>query len=178
MEVAFAGSGSYVASFDPDGITSQRFEMNTSGFVSIDTEAPNLSIGYNGNWYTSYYNSNGISLWEDLGGPYYTSVWASFDWSRLPDDGEWYSIFGPADSAFVQFHDVNRYGGADQVGAITLLVARTSDTPFESTPSIKFGTKFEGNIVGFVPEPATWALMIAGFGLVGAAMRRRQAAFA
>jgi len=26
---------------------------------------------------------------------------------------------------------------------------------------------------GAVPEPATWALMIAGFGLVGAALRRR-----
>lgn len=26
-----------------------------------------------------------------------------------------------------------------------------------------------------VPEPATWAMLIAGFGLVGAAMRRRQA---
>jgi hypothetical protein len=29
-----------------------------------------------------------------------------------------------------------------------------------------------------VPEPATWAMMIAGFGLVGAAMRRRAAAIA
>ena len=29
-----------------------------------------------------------------------------------------------------------------------------------------------------VPEPASWALMIAGFGLVGAAMRRRAAAAA
>jgi PEP-CTERM motif len=28
---------------------------------------------------------------------------------------------------------------------------------------------------GGVPEPASWALMIAGFGLVGAAMRRRAA---
>ncbi len=28
---------------------------------------------------------------------------------------------------------------------------------------------------GAVPEPASWALMIAGFGLAGAAMRRRQA---
>jgi hypothetical protein len=29
-----------------------------------------------------------------------------------------------------------------------------------------------------VPEPAAWALMIAGFGLVGAALRRRTAAIA
>lgn len=31
---------------------------------------------------------------------------------------------------------------------------------------------------GTVPEPASWALMIGGFGLVGAALRRRRAAFA
>ncbi len=30
-------------------------------------------------------------------------------------------------------------------------------------------------VAGAVPEPATWAMMIAGFGLVGAAMRRRAA---
>ena len=35
---------------------------------------------------------------------------------------------------------------------------------------------FGGNISGVVPEPASWALMIAGFGLVGATMRRRRMA--
>jgi hypothetical protein len=30
--------------------------------------------------------------------------------------------------------------------------------------------------VGGVPEPASWAMLIAGFGLTGAAMRRRAAA--
>lgn len=35
----------------------------------------------------------------------------------------------------------------------------------------------KGNIVSFyhvVPEPATWALMVAGFGIVGAGMRRQR----
>lgn len=32
----------------------------------------------------------------------------------------------------------------------------------------------EGNPVGGVPEPASWAMLIAGFGLTGAAMRRRR----
>jgi hypothetical protein len=34
------------------------------------------------------------------------------------------------------------------------------------------------NVGGIIPEPATWALMIAGFGLVGFAMRRRKSALA
>jgi hypothetical protein len=33
-------------------------------------------------------------------------------------------------------------------------------------------------IHGAIPEPATWAMMIAGFGLVGAALRRRRSAMA
>jgi hypothetical protein len=39
-------------------------------------------------------------------------------------------------------------------------------------------TGFNDAVGGGVPEPATWAMMIAGFGLVGAAMRRKQAALA
>jgi hypothetical protein len=36
--------------------------------------------------------------------------------------------------------------------------------------NITFGSKNPG-----IPEPAAWAMMLAGFGLVGSAMRRRQA---
>lgn len=39
------------------------------------------------------------------------------------------------------------------------------------------GSYFGGNfLVGEIPEPGTWAMMIAGFGLVGFAARRRTAA--
>ncbi|PZU47759.1 MAG: PEP-CTERM sorting domain-containing protein [Sphingomonas sp.] len=50
---------------------------------------------------------------------------------------------------------------------------------FEMNGEVHLGT-FDGEIPfgEIVPEPATWAMMIAGFGLVGAAMRRRRAAVA
>jgi len=35
---------------------------------------------------------------------------------------------------------------------------------------------FKASFNGAVPEPASWAMMVAGFGLAGAAMRRRKAA--
>jgi PEP-CTERM motif len=34
--------------------------------------------------------------------------------------------------------------------------------------------RFTNTIFRTVPEPASWAMMIAGFGLVGGAMRRRK----
>ncbi|MFQ3596080.1 MAG: PEPxxWA-CTERM sorting domain-containing protein [Sphingomonadaceae bacterium] len=41
--------------------------------------------------------------------------------------------------------------------------------------SLQPGDKFALVLLGIVPEPGTWAMMIAGFGLVGGAMRRRRA---
>jgi hypothetical protein len=53
--------------------------------------------------------------------------------------------------------------------------------------TLVYGLRFEGSYilatgtsdgvppVGGIPEPATWAMLIAGFGLVGAAARRRRA---
>jgi hypothetical protein len=62
----------------------------------------------------------------------------------------------------------------------------------EPTPSIGFGVFSTGPVsaydprsgvqviatAGAVPEPASWAMLIAGFGLTGAAMRRRKVAVA
>lgn len=43
----------------------------------------------------------------------------------------------------------------------------------ENAYNVEVGTQFSA--AGAVPEPANWALMVAGFGLAGAAMRRRRA---
>jgi len=43
------------------------------------------------------------------------------------------------------------------------------------TGGSRWGTWIQQVTVAYVPEPGTWLMMIAGFGLVGASMRRRQA---
>lgn len=51
---------------------------------------------------------------------------------------------------------------------------------FETTPGASITATVAGAPAGAVPEPASWALMLGGFGLVGGAMRarRRSVAFA
>lgn len=46
------------------------------------------------------------------------------------------------------------------------------------TGGTRFGTYIASINVGSVPEPATWGMMIAGFGLVGAMQRRRRTGYA
>ena len=51
-------------------------------------------------------------------------------------------------------------------------------TPHTGNALFPLGGNTGYELLGGVPESATWAMMIAGFGLVGAAMRRRAAATA
>ena len=51
----------------------------------------------------------------------------------------------------------------------------TSNIPFNNNPhAISHLVFFGSRAVNGVPEPASWAMMLGGFGLLGAAMRRRQ----
>jgi hypothetical protein len=66
------------------------------------------------------------------------------------------------------------------VGAEIYSLGQASDDRLGTTPdrsTFIFGFKGVGGVVvepPVIPEPATWAMMIAGFGLVGAAARRRR----
>lgn len=51
-------------------------------------------------------------------------------------------------------------------------------TPFNYTAAHGTSLRFETYMDAAVPEPATWAMMIAGFGLAGGALRRRRVALA
>ena len=52
----------------------------------------------------------------------------------------------------------------------------TADLSFSSAQPGFYGAALDNVSISAVPEPATWALMILGFGAVGGAMRRRRAA--
>jgi hypothetical protein len=72
-------------------------------------------------------------------------------------------------------------------GVLPLFLGYVSDTPFTTLTfsgqaGAEFGDSFSIDNFSFsanaVPEPASWAMLIAGFGLVGAAARRRRTAVA
>lgn len=76
------------------------------------------------------------------------------------------SLVGQYGDGTYQFLGANFNGVAAGTGALTLYY-------WDSNLSDNFG-EVTFDISGAVPEPATWALLILGFGLIGGAMRRRR----
>jgi hypothetical protein len=101
-----------------------------------------------------------------LGQPNINTSWTFSDPFTLVDQGQgfWgnglFNIVGNTLTAG-EAHGIIQFSGT-----FTSLTLRTSNTEFWS--GLTIGTD------GVVPEPATWALLIAGFGFVGAALRRRR----
>lgn len=97
------------------------------------------------------YDANYTFYTDENGGGFLNSFTAYF--SR--------QVFGGATSAPIFYngsYDLSDFGGGPLVGTLTITDA--------------------ANAPGGVPEPASWALMVAGFGAAGAALRRRPKAIA
>ncbi len=99
------------------------------------------------------------------------------------------ALLGIADVSFYNAAIGGGLGIEDFFGGTTLLLTDGAQlyTGSEETPTLRTGTfaltEFGGpgtytlvvsDIAGVVPEPGTWALLIGGFGVVGAGMRRRK----
>ena len=104
---------------------------------------------------------NSIKIWfDDSNGFGGVSAPGSFDINNVN-----YLVPEPLGSAPSSF----TVSGLGFVGStFTVKVNRKTEWAFLSEVSF-------GGMSGAVPEPATWGLMIGGFGLAGAALRRRRA---
>ena len=111
---------------------------------------------------------------DDSGQPVGTHIGANFGlWTQHSISAPFGSLVGEIGGVFHEL-DANFAGNAWGAGTLNLYY-------WDSNNGDNFGTiRFDinpGQRSG-TPEPATWGLMIAGFGLAGAALRRRRAVLA
>ena len=120
------------------------------------------------------WNGTDTSYGEGIVGPMAHSHGQPMNWTiDLHVDGVWQTVY----TQFLEDNQqsLNDLGAiaftAGSVDAIQLGCDSCSNNTFHQFSDASF-------TLGAVPEPATWAMLVAGFGLVGATMRRRAAAAA
>jgi hypothetical protein len=154
------------------------------GSVDVTTNASGWSPAAEGQ------DSLDINGWEagqisqsfsDVAGATYT---VSFDYSRnaagAPDPATADVFVGDAGVHVSSANDPSQFGtvGAMLWKADSFTFVGTGQDTITLTATVpgNGGVFFDDvRISGGVPEPATWSLMIGGFGLAGAALRRRRA---
>lgn len=93
------------------------------------------------------------------------------------------TLFGSGDEVVLTGSDINdAVANGDQHSSLTngrLTLFGNAGERFTSLKLLSSANSFEVDnlaVSGAVPEPATWAMMIVGFGAVGATLRRRRTA--
>lgn len=66
------------------------------------------------------------------------------------------------------------FGVTSDTAFTSFTLSAAAPAPAGTTPSIVFDNLRFGSAVAAVPEPATWGLMILGFGMVGTGLRQRR----
>ncbi|MDB5452525.1 MAG: hypothetical protein JWO33_1103 [Caulobacteraceae bacterium] len=143
------GTGSYAATFD------------TPGYQLDLTSTEPGGVNYFGLWVSAIDEFNKVTIYSGD---------TAFEWnsSLLP---------ASIDSAY-NGNPTNPWN--QNSGQKYVFVNFFSSTPIDKITFGGYGAGFEtdNHTVGFIsaaPEPATWGLMIVGFGAIGAVLRRRRA---
>ncbi|WP_241491904.1 PEPxxWA-CTERM sorting domain-containing protein [Sphingomonas endophytica] len=117
---------------------------------------------------TSYYNSGDSDATVGYGTT--TNAWNN----TLNYDGKNWSVLSSALTRIAVYDSAS--GGTVSGGAASnmWMVSAMLNNPDGRIDSFKLGGLSATTVGGAVPEPATWLTMILGFGVVGAALRRRR----
>jgi len=145
-----------------------HFEEHSQGDITLDTL--DVSGGPlfqpDGTMLFAAFSPTAFSAHAEHMGPLF-SLAAIFPELTLDDSGAWLAI-APETSSFTEWVALSRYGTTPIDGTLTGLAVRSSDTIFAGG----LGLSNYLTSVTAVPEPASWAMLIAGFGCVGALLRR------
>jgi choice-of-anchor C domain-containing protein len=162
---------------DTTSITGWKVEPNGVDYVGSywQAEDGNRSIDLSGN------DKGGISQMLSgltVGAIYDVTFWlagnpdggGSIKTAVVSDNGTQASVFN-----FSQVGNTRVNMGWLQQDFRFTAASSTANLVFSSTLNNPYGPALDNvSISGGVPEPATWALMIIGFGGIGAALRRRR----
>ena len=143
---------------------------------------------YASGWLRAYFNQNGSYGFNDYGAP--VPIGQSNNWfvARGASDGVNGNLEGllqatitipTGETSLGIYADLN----LDCASGSSCLFGNTSAFRFGDLPAGLSWTSKSGKFLTAlaapgVPEPASWAMMVAGFAAAGAAVRRRRAAFA
>lgn len=173
------------------GYTTVR-ETDAGGFVgAIPTSSPAIMVGSDGEaafdpFGAGFDFSDGIVLNSNWApDPAYAKAFGKGFWTQVPDTFTWVlpacNFSGCENTDIVEPIAKWDYisGGGWAAGTTGLLIldenGAFSDrvTVANDGPSGGATITFQSGTNNGVPEPATWALMITGFGMAGATLRRR-----
>jgi hypothetical protein len=131
-----------------------------SGSETFLNFAAGFTTGFSFNYASSV--TGAVQVYDGLNGTgnLLSTVFLTPNISGCGPYGAGFCPFGPAGVSFTGTAKSISFGGvANQI-------------VFDD---ITFGSNVPGPVNDVVPEPSTWMMLIAGFGLVGASMRRRNA---
>ncbi|HMI20814.1 MAG TPA: PEPxxWA-CTERM sorting domain-containing protein [Sphingomonas sp.] len=120
-----------------------------------------------------------ISLWTDLPNQFGATLLASA--STMGSVGSWADVFwAPVSVAanqtyFLVFSGNNTLGAAGDTQNNYVFGNTYANSSFDSYPGYDYTFRtYSSDAVSPSPEPASWALMVGGFGMVGGALRSRR----
>ena len=101
--------------------------------------------------------------------------WVSYDFTPdTPDHVVFHGVYALTGAS--QHVDLGEFLFADSAGGANDY-AHTSDLSFQLPTGVTYTSDSGALLTGAVPEPASWALLLAGFGLTGIVARRRRRAW-